>query len=784
MKNTKYQDVFDFGAEALSMENKFNGFNFPNFQNTPKIGETIRGMSNVSPLATVKLFNQTSKDLVTKYYPDAGTPINGTFTYISDPGSDLTTVIKTTVKDFYYYGIEDINNFAFKVIIFSSTEATKLKESFEISKPEGREILIFVEDNSNDNISGTYGAIKISDDVLSFLNSNKRLDYDLYDNTEVYKEIRSVVPELSDDQIKNLLKNGFIEDVRVNIAKTYFKVASYFSSGISLIHPSLGILTNDAFRKITSTILEKAISLIEKGRFEENRWQPKPPRLENGEVDENYQYNPVLSSGKNGNGAINLSEISRSLKTMLSDQKNLVKQVLNIKDNFKYGSQPKGLLELLYKLYLDTYNIMYKVANNLEEISDLEILKYGVQTYNALLCGVWNGLVDAVSGLFAMVKMIYDGIALGKDFVQNIDQYLPTLLEQFDEAIQAIDNINFTEIAKYVYGKLKELNFTFDPVACAYFVGYAYGFLISLVIEIIVGIAISGGTISIAAIANALIETILGIFRFGWALAKGVVKTVRTFTRFVVKSIQDLIKGFQDLINFLKKEGELKKWFEEVFEKVKDLRKQFNQVRWKEIQKYINTRSKFHDADLVEKLWAEKIEKKLLFPNNLKKLYYKYLDSYPALKKGFNQAEFKTVIKKKGKLVEEVEEFAVSGKRSRWIDEFGDPPDLPLNTINVLDDWENFEKFVEGAIDFVGQVRKYDSEVKYIFNFLKNHMNKGDEFIIETRNIFKTCGSCRREFIMLEDYLRTQGKKIKIIVFSDDTIEGSLALKKKLKIKK
>lgn len=53
----------------------------------------------------------------------------------------------------------------------------------------------------------------------------------------------------------------------------------------------------------------------------------------------------------------------------------------------------------------------------------------------------------------------------------------------------------------------------------------------------------------------------------------------------------------------------------------------------------------------------------------------------------------------------------------------------------------------------------YDSEIKYIFNFLKNHMNKGDEYIIETKNIFRTCGSCKREFVMLEDYLRTQGKQ-------------------------
>lgn len=39
--------------------------------------------------------------------------------------------------------------------------------------------------------------------------------------------------------------------------------------------------------------------------------------------------------------------------------------------------------------------------------------------------------------------------------------------------------------------------------------------------------------------------------------------------------------------------------------------------------------------DLVEQLWKQKIETNLLFPNNLKKLYFKYLDEFPALKSGF-----------------------------------------------------------------------------------------------------------------------------------------------------
>lgn len=87
-----------------------------------------------------------------------------------------------------------------------------------------------------------------------------------------------------------------------------------------------------------------------------------------------------------------------------------------------------------------------------------------------------------------------------------------------------------------------------------------------MIIEIIIGAIVSGGTLSVAAIVNALAESILGIFRLAWSTVKGVAKALRTFTRFVVKTIQDLIKGFQELLNILKKGwDEIRRIFDEGF---------------------------------------------------------------------------------------------------------------------------------------------------------------------------------------------------------------------------
>lgn len=124
-----------------------------------------------------------------------------------------------------------------------------------------------------------------------------------------------------------------------------------------------------------------------------------------------------------------------------------------------------------------------------------------------------------------------------------------------------------------------------------------------------------------------------------------------------------------------------------------------------------------------------------------------------------------------------MEEFSLSGNLEKMTKSFGNHPKFPPNTVNILDNFQEFETFVTGAYDLYGRSRHFDSEIKFIYNFLKNHAHKADEFIIETKNIFKTCGSCSREFVLLKQLLEQQGKKLRIIVKADDRITGFGKLK-------
>ena len=83
-------------------------------------------------------------------------------------------------------------------------------------------------------------------------------------------------------------------------------------------------------------------------------------------------------------------------------------------------------------------------------------------------------------------------------------------------------------------------------------------------------------------------------------MAKGTVKAARTFSKFVVKSIEDLIKGFQELLNFLKKGwDEIKRIIDDLFS--------VKRLKTNEIPKYITTRAKIlsHVEDTVSRLVKE-----------------------------------------------------------------------------------------------------------------------------------------------------------------------------------
>ena len=722
-----------------------------------RLGETIRGMQNVSPLAEMKFFNQTADQIFSKYFPDGNDERKGNTNIIEDISITIKNGYKFSSYNYYFdnnhngiYGDQG-DTMAFRLLLFVSDDGNKVKECYEVVKPADDEVILFLESDKDTFSRDTlYG--RMSDKIRKqFTDKNGNLKSNLFDN-EIMKSVR-MHADINQEVIAELMKNGHIEDEI--ITKGFFIFLRYVMMGVSAPAKALGWVMNKIgdgidFLKIPDKFWDTE---------SEGYYFQKDTLIENLSIPTN-KLNTLknLFTDKKG---FNLADITPQLVDDI-----ILKQI-GIIEAFigNYNSYVKTKIEGVFK-DIENPHTQQQTGDLAERI--------------AFVCGLWNGLVDFVSSIFKFLSSLLEApFDVSKDFqytLELVDNFLALLNDK--NLWENIENAA-SEAVKNIIAYLKEKNAEDVNWVRVY---YITGFTISFIGTFFIPIADVAKISEVGKVGEILVK-----------INEEIGKTISQSAKFVkiqtAEAYQKAGKALQELLEMFAKGGrKLQDFVEKLWKEIAEwLLKNKNSLQARkflqEIEDYISLRNKFHNLELVEKLWKSKIIGKNLYLNNLKKLYFKYMDAYPALKKGFNQAEFKTIIKNRGKLIEEVEEFSISGKKEKLIRDFGNPPDLPPNTINVLDDWANFEKFVERAVDFEGQVRKYDSEIKYIFNFLKNHVNKGDEFIIETRNIFKTCGSCKREFIMLENYLKTKGKKVKIIVYSDDTIEKTAQLKKKLKIK-
>ena len=756
----KSKEILMASAKSIIPIQKLQQRDYGNFRDVMvdkvKLGETIRGMRNVSQLAEMKFFNQSADQIFNKYFPDGEETLKGNVTIIDDFNIVVKEGYKFSSYDYYFdnnhngiYG-DSGDTLAFRLLLFVSDDGNKVKECYEVVKPADDEVILFLEsDKDTFSQDALYG--KMSDKVRKqFTDKDGNLKSNLFDN-EIMKTVQKH-SDINQDIVAELMKNGYVENK--SITKGFFIFLKYVMMGVSAPAKALGWIMNKIgdgidFLKIPDKFWDTE---------SEDYYFRKDTLIENLSIPTNKLN--ILKNLFTDKKGFNLADITPQL---LDD---IILKQISVLESFteQYNNYVKAKIEEIFK--------------NLEN-NELQKQTESLAEKVALICGIWNGLVDFISSIFKFISTLLEApFDISKDFqytFELVDNFLALLEKNLLKNIDNAVSEGVKNIIEYLRNKnADDINFVR--------VHYLAGFTISFIGTFFIPIA------DIAKISE--------VGKVGEILAKineEIGKTISQSAKFVkiqsAEVYQKAGKALQELLEMFAMGGKkLQNFVEKLWKEIAEWlfkNKSSLPVRkfLQEIEDYTSLRSKFHDLQLVDKLWKSKVLSKNLYLNNLKKLYFKYMDAYPALSKGFNQAEFKTIIKNKGKLIEEVEEFSISGDKTKLLGNFGDPPHLPPNTINVLDDWENFEKFVEGAKDFGNRPRNYDSEIKYIFNFLKKHVNKGDEFIIETRNIFKTCGSCKREFIMLENYLKTKGKQVKIIVFSDDTIEKTAQLKKKLKIK-
>jgi len=552
----------------------FDSINIPGFSPIQTdYGETVRGMVHVSPLAAKKTYGLSIDEIISRYFPDASVKRSGNVQDFCDVDSSFSDLTRKNTE----FVFARTRKHAFNVYLFYSKDAIKLAEAHECLKAGKQEIVFLIEDNTGDS-SDRYAAVTISGDILNDPNVGRA---SLKNSNALYKYIKGYFPDLSTDQLEEIITTGRLEYRSAEKIAALLEVANGLTMlSFMLVLPGSGILINLFTKNSGPAIASKAIELIANkinlAKFDDYRWNPEAKKIkEDGTEDTAYNprknFSPILFPGfenNSGEDEESLNDlINKAVKTInlkITEQDNSIRSFLKIGKAFN-PDNPQDISEYIYAKYSTAVSTFKNILEQAANIDLGGLLQEGVRVVNAFFCGIWNGIVDAVSGIFLMVKYIFDAIAV----MSNIREELPLLLEHFDNIVQAFRAIDFSKIITHIKSQITDAkgNFTIPYIPMAYFCGAVYGFIISLIIEIAIGILISGGTLSVAAVVEKLTEIFTSLFRAGTAVVRGVAKGAAKTATFTVKA---LYKALSDITELLRKgTDEFLKMIDEFFNTIK-----------------------------------------------------------------------------------------------------------------------------------------------------------------------------------------------------------------------
>jgi Metallopeptidase toxin 4 len=564
--------LFNQGQTNPTLEN-----NFPNSldQNPQK-----RNPFSFSPLS------KTGNDVRDNFFGGSKIYNYINFEFVVDPSSNKTPPEKLKIIEDYIYndtnksgtygdtrnGIKD--RFLFKVKLFISKDKNQIDNVYNdptvIAGDD--EILLFLEDNTGDWSGSTFykkvgrNITKEKFDIL--LNAGTNKNYTSYLN-ELNQKYNISLPELIE-----YLQTGEVKNTFLDIVSFIFEVSSLF-------------FTDTRSLKLIASGIETAINFIKKEcLIDDSNWNPAKAK----------NFEPILFPGVSDLlDAIDDKEINQYLKKGVTNLKEKIDKydttiekillgistipTLSILRTIP-GLQPKDTFsELLLEKYHFLRTIVYQMLDDAENLDFSDGIKEGIQVINAVLCGIWNGFVEAICGIISLIQYLFEGAAFLTDLLRNFKIRGPEILEKIDDITLSFKNLDF----KKIYNKLVTAIQSWTPngfavslVEIAYFCGAFIGFVVELAVEIVGGILISGGVLSVEAVLvklgevfKALVSLIFGAIKLPVAVAG---KTLNGFLEALKWLYELLVKGTDEFLRIIDEVfAKLKVIAEELATKLKDI---------------------------------------------------------------------------------------------------------------------------------------------------------------------------------------------------------------------
>jgi len=481
---------------------------------------------------------------------------------------------KPTVQDDFRLdidrsGVGDLDEpFAFNAKLYISNDGALLLEAWNSVKDQVREneVLFFIENNEGDTFS---------EQVMLVAAGSGLSEY--YGEESISEWINESIP-ITQEQVLNLFNQGIsqktlFEQLWVLVESTVAEARDFLlDKGI------------EAMKAITSFARETIYFQPNNYNNDAEDYSPSflpYEQLKSGNLDPRTVFSNAtslpLAFAQLGIGAS--LDVSELVITQLEAKFQSIDSVLSDhlspeKDNKLIPDFLERKVEQAYKtISTVTTTILSKLKAWVETLQEL-FDQYSV-VFNGFLCGLVNGILDLIVGIFDLLQLALQGIKAGSAYKERSAYYNNLALEYFDNIVQVIAGVDwgavidqlipvlqdgFKALQSFVGAKLEAMS----AGTMAYYVGYIVWGVLEFFIPggvIVKGArgALAGSKVSatILKILREVSEVTLGIKQKANAAANAAFsifqEIAQSFVALLKKGADAIVKFFEDFIFELRK---------------------------------------------------------------------------------------------------------------------------------------------------------------------------------------------------------------------------------------
>lgn len=484
------------------------------------------------------------------------------------PKSPTTKEERIKVKKRQNLGIinDSLSAKKLSVVVFMSSDGALLERAYQSIEPFDNETVLFIEKKQGLNLFGSVVRVKLGNNI-----SNPK-DFPS-------KQVSQVIESFKDftNISQNTLQDIIEEQIESKTGLLFFvKRTLGFINNVTSIPANISL---EVIGSVFKTIADGIGTL----KLDENRW-----KYYNDDGSLSNKANLLIPGIELFNNLANSaktpkpSELNSNALEIVSNLENFIRTNAN-----SIGQQIPFFKGKFVRKFIDKIlNTIAQVKAFLKNPATLAtyLAKQAFIAYNAFIVGIINGLIEAIKGLFDLISMIANGLLAlnkaGQKVSENVSSYLGLFIEMVENQLEAMFNLFSVENLKAILDFLKKTtllmfqlpmqitNWLLDGGASinidklAYYIGYIFGIIIEMALEILA----TGG-------ASTVVEAIEQVGKSFADLFKGILN----LTKFVKKGAGSLIDNAIVLFAYIREKSknikplldDFLKFIESVFAQVK-----------------------------------------------------------------------------------------------------------------------------------------------------------------------------------------------------------------------